>query len=318
MTSNQSLNHPDADIIIRSSDGVEYRTIKILLSLASPIFKDMLGLPRTEGSLKEVDEQIDGLPVVEFAEDSTTLQRILALCYPMSWKGVAAKPINLAEVDSLLEAAAKYEMEGAKELGAGWLVDPVFLAKEPLRVYTIACHHGLAIEATAAAKHTLLHPLFYEADFAELSSINAGLLQKVLRYHRRCCELAKEVLQDPASWITEATFHTIQCSSAEDSMLITSNPSRKYPHGRSMLVPVHPWLVQYMTNIQAGIDHFCSGGVAKESQKMAQALTAAGRCTCCSDQTSRHFPQFVEALMKEIDRRISSVSCASFASTQVT
>ncbi|KZP08731.1 hypothetical protein FIBSPDRAFT_802683 [Athelia psychrophila] len=298
MTTNQSLNHPDADIIIRSSNGIKYRT-------------------RKGDSANSVDETVDGLPVVEFSENSATLQRLLALCYPVSFnlKELVGKPTNLAEVNGLLEAARKYEMKGVRELAVGWLVDPTFLTTEPLRVYTIACHHGLTNQAITAARSTLLHPLFYKPDFAELSSIHAGLLQQVLLYHRRCIESAKEATGNPGSWITEKLVGLVECPEGTETIFYMATPSRKYPN-KKIEVPTHPWLLEYMATTNTAIDAFCSGGVAQESQKTVK--TAAGRCASCSNKMALNFPQFVEALAKEIDRRISEVSCALFASTQVT
>ena len=37
---------PDADAILRSSDGKEFRVHRLILGLTSPIFKDMFGLPQ--------------------------------------------------------------------------------------------------------------------------------------------------------------------------------------------------------------------------------------------------------------------------------
>jgi len=39
------FNAPDADTVLRSSDGEEFRVHRIILSLASPVFQGMFTLP---------------------------------------------------------------------------------------------------------------------------------------------------------------------------------------------------------------------------------------------------------------------------------
>jgi hypothetical protein len=72
------FDDPDADIIIRSRDGVRFRTHKLLLSLASPIFRDMFSLPQPDHD-KDAGE---GLPVVDLTESSATFRLFMSLCYP--------------------------------------------------------------------------------------------------------------------------------------------------------------------------------------------------------------------------------------------
>ena len=62
-----TLRQPQADVILRTSDGVDFRVHKAILSLAtSPVFKD-ISLPTTAFEKNEVR---DGLPVVAVSESS--------------------------------------------------------------------------------------------------------------------------------------------------------------------------------------------------------------------------------------------------------
>jgi hypothetical protein len=69
---------PDANIIIRSSDFVDFRVHKSVLTMASPFFKDLLSLPQPSDS-----ESVDGLPVVELSEDSELLKGLVSMLYPV-------------------------------------------------------------------------------------------------------------------------------------------------------------------------------------------------------------------------------------------
>ena len=74
----ETSNVPDANIIIRSSDLVDFRVHKSVLVMASPFFRDLLSLPQPSDS-----ESVDGLPVVELPEDSELLNSLISLFYPV-------------------------------------------------------------------------------------------------------------------------------------------------------------------------------------------------------------------------------------------
>jgi hypothetical protein len=82
ITSNASplepFDAPGANIIIRSSDIVDFRVHQPVLAMASPFFKDLLSLPEPSDS-----ESIDGLPVVQLSEDSELLNTLVSMLYPI-------------------------------------------------------------------------------------------------------------------------------------------------------------------------------------------------------------------------------------------
>jgi BTB/POZ domain len=69
---------PDANLIIRSSDNVNFRVHKSLLAMVSPFFKDLLSLPQPSDG-----EIIDGLPVVQLPECSELLMCLISILYPV-------------------------------------------------------------------------------------------------------------------------------------------------------------------------------------------------------------------------------------------
>jgi hypothetical protein len=68
----------DANLIIRSSDLVNFRVHKSVLAVVSPFFRDLLSLPQPSDS-----ESVDGLPVVELSEDSELLKSLVSMLYPV-------------------------------------------------------------------------------------------------------------------------------------------------------------------------------------------------------------------------------------------
>jgi BTB/POZ domain len=68
----------DANLVIRSSDFVNFKVHKLVLVVASPFFKDLLSLPQPSDS-----ESVDGLPVVQLSEDSELLSTLVSMLYPI-------------------------------------------------------------------------------------------------------------------------------------------------------------------------------------------------------------------------------------------
>ena len=65
----------DADIILRSSDNVDFLVHRLILSKASPVFSDILTIPSSTshsdggGKPPNIDELKDGIPIVHMAEN---------------------------------------------------------------------------------------------------------------------------------------------------------------------------------------------------------------------------------------------------------
>jgi len=299
------FDHVDAaDIIVRSSDGMYFRMIKLLLSLASPIFKDLFSLPRsTEG----IDEAKDGLPIVDLAEKSGTIKNLLSFCYPAIYNGNVGLVETLSEVSALLEVVQKYEMEGIRKAVVRSLIQPRFLEQEPLRVYAIACRHKLETEARLAAKHTLHRPSMEDAYFEELASIDAGQLYRAQLYRKECAKAAMKVASDH-TWIKADGYYLFfKCNDKTESQthtFISSLPSRKY-QGTPQLV--HTWWKEYMASTQVALQSSSRGETVKDLGRVGRAFAGAGGCPSCRTVVVDDFRRFVDRFAKEIDLRISEV-----------
>jgi hypothetical protein len=306
------FDHVDAaDIIIRSSDGMHFRMIKLLLSLVSPIFKDLFNLPRSTEE-EGIDETKDGLPIVDLTEKSGTIKNILSFCYPAIYNGDVGLE-TLSEVSALLEAMQKYEMGEIRKVVAQRLTKPRFLEQNPLRVYAIACQHKLEAVALLAAKHTLRRPALEDAYFPELLSIDAGKLYSVLQYRKECGETAMQVASSYL-WITPTNYTFFGCSDhtmSHFSVQFLSAPSRKHKYGYEYDVSVHPWWSEYMKSTRVALQSSSCGETAKDATRVDCALAEATKCSACRPAVAAHFRQFVNTFAKEIDQRISEVQAHS-------
>ena len=72
----EPLEVPNANLIIRSSDLVDFRVHKPVLVMASPFFRDLLSLPQSCER-----ETVDGLLVVQLSEDAELLNSLVSMLY---------------------------------------------------------------------------------------------------------------------------------------------------------------------------------------------------------------------------------------------
>lgn len=180
--SGSTENWEPTDVIIRSSDLVDFHTHKTFLSFASPFFKDMFAFPQPQATADE--DKKDGKPVVRVTEPASTLMKFLPLFYPQ-FANIPAFD-DLDGVKEVHRAADKYLIPNATELLSGVLLQ-TFVQKEPYRVFAIACIWRSESLAKAAAKETLNKDLNFAAMAnPEFGIITAQQLRKLLAFHQAC------------------------------------------------------------------------------------------------------------------------------------
>ena len=187
---------PDANIIIRSSDLVDFRVHKSVLAMTSPFFKDLLSLPQPSDS-----ETVDGLPVVQLSEDSELLNSLVSMLYPLhqvipkSYEKVLysfatfseAIPNLCYKVLYLLAACQKYEMVSVQSLIRTEVSRGEFPAPkgaEAFSAYVIASNKGLIPEMENAARQTLEHPMTFEIFGEGLRSIEGWALRDLVDFRK--------------------------------------------------------------------------------------------------------------------------------------
>lgn len=131
----------DADLILRSSDKVDFYVHRLLLRKASSIFADMF----TVGQAAQANLP-DELPVVDVEESSSTIDSLLRICYPVD----EVKETSLDKVVEVLKAALKYEMRKATTNMKRELL--TYITVDPRSVYSTACSLNLEHEASQAAE----------------------------------------------------------------------------------------------------------------------------------------------------------------------
>lgn len=293
------FDHPNADIVLRSSDDkpTDFYVFKLLLTLASPFFELLLSLPQPlEGARHDI-------PVVEMAEDKVILNLILRFCLPISMVE-PPRLSSLRELQMVLGAAMKLEMQGVQDHLRKELVAPRFIETQPLRVFAIACHYGWLTEAKRAARLTLRQPR--NTPFIdELQLITAATYYRLQEYQNKCGEIAASrvaflardisVDDDDTVWSTCLT-----CSRAGNARWWRSN-------GNS-IPGVRKWWVDWMDNVAKELQKIPWGETVKKWDLMEAAITKAKECSYCGKRASEDLDLFSGILAGDVEKHISAAS----------
>ncbi|CCM02328.1 uncharacterized protein FIBRA_04420 [Fibroporia radiculosa] len=174
----------DADLVLRSSDAVDFRAHRCILSAASPFFRHMFTLPQAASPEPEI-------PVVDVSESQAVLETLLRFVYPMP-----DPPIRtLDSLSSVLTAAAKYDMIPAIDSLRRLLVAPEFVEAAPTRVYAIASRFELEEEAKIASRYTLGINILDCPLHDDFKFITAYSYHRLLVLHHQRSKAAVELLK---------------------------------------------------------------------------------------------------------------------------
>lgn len=175
---------PDADAILRSSDGKEFHVHRFILSLASPVFQAMFNLPQPTGPPSQT-------PSINVPESSDVLQPFIQYLYPRS-------PPKISDISmwaALYAIADKYNVEMITDLLRDMLI-PRFLESSPLRVYALASCWGLEEEAKIASTRTLTMDIFKDFPREDAELMGGGACQQLYLLHFNRREAARSFITD--------------------------------------------------------------------------------------------------------------------------
>lgn len=175
----QSLDDPDADIILRSCDHHEFRVLKLHLTKISPVLRE----PIQSASSSHIANATSSLPSVQLSDSATTLSSLLTFILPM----LPVLPSTLEHTMILLSATQKYQMDPILTRIRAMItsLDPPFIRPETaFQVYSIARMHGLRQEALQAARMTLTFPFSVESLEDKLDAIPGLYLHELWKYYQ--------------------------------------------------------------------------------------------------------------------------------------
>ena len=148
---------PIADVILQSSDLVDFYVHRSVLIVSSPFFRDLFSLPQPPNGAVP-----NALPVVQLSENAETLDCLISMLYPVP----PEIPSSSDNVLALLAAAVKYDMDTVQSSIRAEINRRGLLSSTPtelFHVYAVACSKGLIPEMESSARLTLAHPLTFES-----------------------------------------------------------------------------------------------------------------------------------------------------------
>lgn len=150
------IDHPLADVTLRSLDDIYFRVISSFLAYSSPVFAGMFSVPvPAQSSSQSQDEIKDGHRVVPLTETARVLEVTLLLCYPESIDMGTSFSWTLGESMAVLQAVTKYDMHLARAKARTLLIKSGWLTIDPLQTYALACKYKVLPEAKLAAAYVL-------------------------------------------------------------------------------------------------------------------------------------------------------------------
>ena len=195
------FNAPDADIILRSSDGKELHVHRLILSLSSPVFQDMFDLPQSTPPSQT--------PIVDIPDASKVLKPFIQYLYPRPPPNI----VNLSMWAGLYAIAEKYNVEAVMEPLRDILISR-FLRENPLRVYALASRWGLKKEAKIASRRTLAIDIFEDFPREDAELMGGAACQQLYLLHFNRREAAQALIEDhprPVSNDPDCTCSSLKC-----------------------------------------------------------------------------------------------------------
>ncbi|THH31261.1 hypothetical protein EUX98_g2927 [Antrodiella citrinella] len=183
-TNDSTVDASYGDIIIRSSDDVDFRVAKHILSKGSDVFNDMFALPSPPSDSDPMRPYNAGeVHIVPITESSAMVAQFL--------KTITSDPSTVAfrtmnDIREFYLMGDKYVSDGAMQAAKKALARRA--QNSPLEVYVMACRLGLEAEARIAAKRSLSLPLasLKESSGEYTDDTMAPAFERLWAYYEQC------------------------------------------------------------------------------------------------------------------------------------
>jgi hypothetical protein len=196
-----TFDSPDADAILRaplqpgSNEFKDFRVHKLILSIASSVFRDILSIPQPPHHPSEGTT----LDVIGVTEPATVIEPFLQLIYPVDPPAIE----DLRLLDDLFRLADKYAAKGVGAKLKKLLVSPSFLKDDPIGVFAVACRNDLEEEERLAVLHTFSINIVGEISEEHLQAMTTKTYHRLLAKHAsRRKQLVDAIGQVPAVGVT--------------------------------------------------------------------------------------------------------------------
>ena len=175
---------PGADVILRASGGKEFHAHKIILSLASPVFRDMFSVPQ------QLSTESSQLPIVDVNDPPEVFEAFLRIIYPTRGPLVD----NIETLTSVLRLADKYDAGVVLDVYKDHL--PSMSSNvPPIQMYAILCACGRDEDAGAVARRVSFASLKTLKSNPLLQLITATQYQSLVSFMTARDELMRRIVE---------------------------------------------------------------------------------------------------------------------------
>ncbi|KAI0752896.1 hypothetical protein C8Q80DRAFT_1267366 [Daedaleopsis nitida] len=300
------FNSKDADVVLRSSDSVDFKVHKHTVSLASPVLAALIHHaprppPPPSGSRRHRRR-----PVVSLSEPSEFLEIFLRFVYP-----VPEPPVTLHDLATLLELAAKYDSPSVVSRVRLHLQRSDFLEADPLQVYALASFARMDDVVRVAARHTLSRPIPPSDKLTDVHLLSGTALVRLLDYRTQCVRAAVKVArisEDAVPWWVQLQWRRL-CFLSECGWECTKLPRRSLKWHKTLheRVDVPQYWVDYMNSVGAALRERLDPSVARDPRLVRPAVEQATQCAKCASKAHWDVEEFARILEEAVEEAISSV-----------
>ncbi|EAU90369.1 hypothetical protein CC1G_00753 [Coprinopsis cinerea okayama7 len=302
------FDHPEADLILRSSDPrpTDYHVFKLLLTLSSPFFCTLFTLPQPSASKDGLG--IHEVPVIQMAEDKQVLDVLLGFCYPLSAHALP-RFTSLTTLQKVANAAIKFDMEGIVTHTRSELVAPRFVDSQPFRVYALASQYGWVHEMSIAARCCLRRPM--PGPYAsEVKDMPPDVYKQLKLHHRTCGDIARSQVLRNLRVIPESRTGWVWWTCRKCPPLKTEDIADKGSSPISTLslsMKPRKWWAEWLDDVAAQVGSKPLSGSVRSKRLLARALEKAARCSTCSRKSREDLECFSQTLDDLVRKDLLSV-----------
>lgn len=285
------LDDPDADIIVRSCDLQEVRTLRVYLIKNSPVLNELIqsespiiDFPRSPTSL-----HAGALPYIQLAERGSILSSLLSFILPIPF----ILPLTIEEIMELLSVAQKYKMSStlAHIRVAVGSQDPPFICQDnAFRIYSLAQKYGLDQEVSRAARMALTFPMTIQSLEDKFDIMPGVYFHLLWKYYQRVRSNLSPDLMAFRTHRAQSTLNGLSCNVGNTSGIPT-------------------WVDSYIASI---VDDPAIFGLSEFHMFFTRHLLYAG-CTSCRNLSTRTIAIFWKELAAVVHNSMANVSVSKFS-----
>ncbi|KAH9919894.1 uncharacterized protein B0H18DRAFT_1213582 [Fomitopsis serialis] len=293
----------DADLIIRTSDKVDFHVYKLILREASPVFRDMLAFSGPSGD--EASQR-----VVDVTEDRDVWNHILRILYPIAGRNDLATTLTHEAYSPLLRAANKYDMAAVREFVARAVKDSIESQSKALQCYALACGYAFPRDVAEAAARASFRswpgdrppPRFVP----DVPCMTLSAYNRLLRYRMACIQAAIDVnyFKPFPSWDKKPKLRRLDVFQLPHSQEEDKTCPQSQMHSA---IRLRYYFDDYFKRSQDALRIEPSGVVVATASMLAPMLRAAERCTQCRKIDSEAFILLANDYSSKIENAVRAI-----------